>query len=355
MITLYEIIKTGFNKFDIYLDNKDLVNNTAHIAMVDNAKFYVYETMEEVYSNDIDELKEFGYITYKDDSSTSTIITINGSSVVTAAAAAFTRDMISQKIVIDGEAYRIKSYTSDTVIGIEPAYIGTGAAGVLYTVYFDTYNFPPDFRKFVVGKNITPITSFYNYDTFMLSDGSTASPIKIILIGRTTSSYYDTGTVAITKGATAVTGASTVWDSTMVGRSIQLGTYSRLYGITAVGSTTSITIDKGFGGTTIAAAALAGHKIDPPGIQQGRMLTSPSAVSVVPFEYYPLAIRLQDNEDIAPIALDSVLVSGLIAKWSKHEDHPLQTKYLQDYERIKNSLAVRKSHSEQKTWKVRYN
>lgn len=59
---------------------------------------------------------------------------------------------------------------------------------------------------------------------------------------------YDTGTVSITDGATAVTGASTVWTSAMVGRKIVVGLDGYSYTISAVGSATGLTLDLAYNG-----------------------------------------------------------------------------------------------------------
>lgn len=63
------------------------------------------------------------------------------------------------------------------------------------------------------------------------------------------SSAYRTGTVALNNGDTTVTGSGTSWDATMIGQSIHLQDF--WYIISAVASTTSLTISSAYKGTSI--------------------------------------------------------------------------------------------------------
>lgn len=63
-----------------------------------------------------------------------------------------------------------------------------------------------------------------------------------------------TGTVAVTRGSTTVTGTSTTFAASDVGRQFKTGTDAPVYTITAVASTTSMTLDRAYGGTTATGA-----------------------------------------------------------------------------------------------------
>jgi hypothetical protein len=66
---------------------------------------------------------------------------------------------------------------------------------------------------------------------------------------------YTTGTVSITNGTTALTGAGTTWTAGMVGRWIQIappGGDNEWYQIAAFVSTTSLTLYKAYNGVTVA-------------------------------------------------------------------------------------------------------
>lgn len=73
-----------------------------------------------------------------------------------------------------------------------------------------------------------------------------------------TAADYVTGTVsAIANGAVAITGSGTTWTAAMVGRYIRITSEGQWYKIATRVSDTSITIDKPYEGTTIAAGSEA--------------------------------------------------------------------------------------------------
>lgn len=67
-----------------------------------------------------------------------------------------------------------------------------------------------------------------------------------------TTAPYSTGTVAVTNGSTTVTGSGTAWTSDMIGQ-IFKGPDSKNYIISAVGSTTELTLSSNYIGTTVAS------------------------------------------------------------------------------------------------------
>ena len=76
----------------------------------------------------------------------------------------------------------------------------------------------------------------------------------------TTVAPYTTGTVAMTNGSTTVTGTDTVWTSAMVGRKIRFGSDNAYYRISAVGGTTSLTLEVPYQGTTDTDATYSIYK-----------------------------------------------------------------------------------------------
>lgn len=61
---------------------------------------------------------------------------------------------------------------------------------------------------------------------------------------------YNTGTVAVTRESTLVTGTGTTWTSSMVGRQFRVSTNNPIYTIKQFNSATSITLDQPYGGST---------------------------------------------------------------------------------------------------------
>lgn len=95
---------------------------------------------------------------------------------------------------------------------------------------------------------------------------------------------YTTGTiVSITNGAKAMVGSGTTWTSQMIGRYIRITRGDAAttgdgewYKIAAVGSTTTLTLEKNYAGTTLAAAS-APYNI-------GEMPVLPEAYQILPVQ-----------------------------------------------------------------------
>jgi hypothetical protein len=68
---------------------------------------------------------------------------------------------------------------------------------------------------------------------------------------------YSTGTIAVTNGSTTVTGTSTVWTASMVGRQFRTGLASPIYTIATFNSATSMDLDTPFGGPTATGSSYA--------------------------------------------------------------------------------------------------
>ena len=71
---------------------------------------------------------------------------------------------------------------------------------------------------------------------------------------------YATGTVAITNGTKAIAGTDTVFTASMVGRKIRIGGENPYYRIASFTSTTAITLEDNFQGTTVTAATYVIYK-----------------------------------------------------------------------------------------------
>lgn len=68
-----------------------------------------------------------------------------------------------------------------------------------------------------------------------------------------TSALYETGTISVTNGSTAITGTDTVWTSAMTGRRIRISGRNETYVFTYTSATTG-NLDRGYEGDTDTAA-----------------------------------------------------------------------------------------------------
>src|SRR3990167_7598872 len=76
----------------------------------------------------------------------------------------------------------------------------------------------------------------------------------------TTVAPYETGTVAMTNGSKTITGTGTTWTSAMVGRKIRFNNENAYYRIAAFVSTTELTLEVIYQGTTDTDATYSIYK-----------------------------------------------------------------------------------------------
>lgn len=103
------------------------------------------------------------------------------------------------------------------------------------------------------------------------------------------------GTVSVAAGGTTVTGVGTAFAATDVGKYIQFQTTDDWYKITAVASTTSLTIEAGFvytsalsGGTYVIRKVLYNTSTAVEKIMTVRQMTSPEKLTLIPFRQFDL-------------------------------------------------------------------
>jgi hypothetical protein len=110
------------------------------------------------------------------------------------------------------------------------------------------------------------------------SAGNTMTMIYESLSKDMTAADYTTGTITtLANLGTAVTGNGTTWTSAMIGRYFKINDDAQWYRISAVGSTTGLTIASPYQGTSIAAGTSA-YTI-------GEIPKTPAATHVIPVYY----------------------------------------------------------------------
>lgn len=112
--------------------------------------------------------------------------------------------------------------------------------------------------------------------------GSTLTLVYVATDRDLSQTAYVTGTVSVTNGSTSVTGTTTAWTPSMVGRYFQVtdsggNTDGQYYRIARVVSATSITLEQNYAGSTASALTY----------QVCEMFALPEDMQVIP-EYYAL-------------------------------------------------------------------
>ena len=307
MKTFYEIQRSVLANYD-----KDITKLQDDLKSIEQAKSAINSALDMVYEYKMPFMKKRAFITLKAKYSTGHVTAVNGSTTITGIGTTWTIDMVGQRIVItdntDGDAiYDIAGFTDTMHLILETPYINTGAVVADYAIYYCVYSLPVDFKTLDTFNSITmSIVDYIDYPQLILdaSESSTA-PGRVVFLGVTNTPLYNTGTVALTKGSNAVVGTATVWDSSIVGKYIQFGTYGKCFLVSTWTDATNITLSSAYDSDDITAAS---YQIQPPGIIQVRFHGMPVTAKIVPFSYWPKATPLFADTDIPPTALPDMLL-----------------------------------------------
>ncbi len=342
MLTFKQIQVLVCSKFGFTLSE---MTDAEDLATLNLIKSYINFAQDIVYQNKMSWMKAQGFICLKAKYNTGTITATQNSASITGDGTTFTRDMEGQKIVIEDGAdgsvvYRLKDFTSATVFSLDGKYIHTGGIGLTYAIYYDVYLLPINFNSLIEMKDVD-VSSDDKEKSYklLLEDIASGIPAEMQFIGFADKSYYSTGTVSIDKAATEVIGVGTAFDDDFVGRSIQLGTYGKLYEVASVADGTHLAINKGFGGENISGGKF---QVDPSLIERIKFSSSPSIAKRIPYAYYKKAITLQDDEDISPIPADDVLVLGGIWLYAKNDNQSYQNIALRDFDDAINRVRSKR-------------
>lgn len=279
---------------------------------------------------------------------TGTVSITQNSKTVTGDGTNWTKIYKDQVFMVDDDiSYRVKSVDSITQLTLDAPYIGSAVSGGTYSLYTDRYFLDRDTRgvmNMVDRENeraMNIITAFERSNPYIYpvdDDNGNGANTAIILLSK--DSYYSTGTVAITTATPDLVGTSTDWTSEMIGMTIRLDGDSAEYEIIAVGSTTSITLDRNYEGST---ATVDTYKIQPPGQHIVQLWPMPKEVDLYHYDRRYKLPRMVNDDDVSLVTRfsDSALVYGAI--WQMKENEEVEgtdaDKYKGLYEEAKSKMA----------------
>lgn len=289
-------------------------------------------------------LRTEGRIRFFASVSTGTISGSAGGLTITGSGTAFTREMEGQLMVFGSNndfQHRIRSVASTTSLDIEVPLAAAVAAGTGFTVHFDTYKFPRDFKSLVHGRQQdTPAELRYantqrEVQHFLLFDDINGIEDRIDLDFKPTKAdYHTTGTVTVTNDSATVEGASSpAWDTNLIvpGMLFRLQSDDDWYIIQSVTDADTLVLDRVYEGTTSAGES---YVIDPRGLRQFRVLDYPNTDQYGIFEYHRKAVKLVgDNQvpDIIPEEFhENVIVNRAVYESLKKRRLPAED-VLRDY------------------------
>ena len=223
---------------------------------------------------------------------------------------------------INGQQYKIDRVASTTSIILQSGIDQTSGSGVTYKILFPNY---------AIHSMFTTLTSIiWNGKELLASPRSGVElaisdqiPTEAYAGTTVRETYYSTGTVSITSGSASVTGTTTTWTSAMDGMRFQVDGDSEVYTVREFISTTSLTLDRPYAGTTVSGGT---YKINPVGTP---LLT----FNPMPKDYYTYKVeglirpnKLIANNDISLIPDHEALIRGAIwlAKIDFEDQNPVR-------------------------------
>lgn len=263
-----------------------------------------------------------------------------------------TKDMLT---VADQEAYQIPNNFRKL---IDMYIINAGSNPNTNTIYMPQMVFDPTKWKWVkalkLGTSDVPYFTYVENRRFFINPVPSSSGNTITLRGRLNTSDltradYTTGTiVSVANQGTAVVGASTSWNASMVGSYIQIAETSGAnagdgfwYEIAAVGSTTTLTLTKPYEGTAITAGA-ATYTI-------GQCSVIPEAYDIG-IVYRSTALYWQNQNDLVRSKMYWLMYDGgneagyskeyggLVGQMLANEGETEEGSYLPPFDRTRNNM-----------------
>ena len=305
--------------------NIDLTTN-ANAELLTDIEFAINNIQEEC-NKDIAIRKLFirkGRFLTEAKVTTGTVSLTKGSKTATFSSAILTADFKDRIFISDDDtsvAYRIASVTSSTAAKLDAAYAGDTNATATFTILKDRYYLGREVLgvwNVVDRSNENPIklqnkTGLSDPDLFDVDTDSEPEDGAIILSLET---FYDVGTVAVTKDSKDITIATGSFISAMDGMPIRIDGDSVDYTFNYTDATNG-TLDRNYEGTTNAAAT---YKMSPPGQWVAQLYEYPTTQILIDYDYLLKLPRLVNDNDISLITVlnDNVLWHG--AKWFLKDD-----------------------------------
>lgn len=278
------------------------------------------------------------YLTLIKPYETGTVTVTEGSKSVTGSGTTWVDSHKDGYLLVNSKRYKIRSIDSSTSLTLESAYPDDTASAQSYKIIFPDYRLDPRINSIISVKHEGRDLDVKNDFRVVNNNVSPGLPEEVSLSNRTLDDFYNTGTIAVTNGSTALTGTGTAFTSYMEGMEIKVNEFTEPYVIRSVNSATSITIDREYQGETGSGK---GYKIGAAGSQ---LLTFTPA----PDDYYFIEItalikprRLVNNNDVSLIPNHSPLLHGAIwlAMTDFEDKNPVRIQQARaDYERTLKQL-----------------
>lgn len=192
---------------------------------------------------------------------------VNGSREVTANGATFTFDQVGGELTVtvtdDANLYEVESFDAATgKLTLTFPFQGATVVNANYKIVKRLYTLNHDVAHIHVGVIRTEnqlVTGIGDVQADYIDPkrDNEGTPRDIALQGYTDKNLWDVGTVTVTKDNDSVTGASTLWETELQGRSFRVELDDRLYRVKSITNSVTLTLEEKYRGATASAKVYA--------------------------------------------------------------------------------------------------
>ena len=280
-----------------------------------------------------------GQIAAVADYSTGTCSITQGSTALTFTGATLTQAMITRHWQPSGTGGRWYQFSSinegaGTAVLLDP-FEGSDLSLASYTIRQRYYRLPPDFDKAAIQKETTgnQVVRWWNREDFEAAYptiSATGQVWNLIFAGSSRTVLYNTGTVTLTLNSASVTGSGTSFlQARDLGRRFRPLLHPEMgdFTISAVGGTTSLTLDRAWTKGTCSAQL---YQIDPIGEMMVEPFPSPAAGnSSIHFYYYavPPPLFLEIDQPRWPMEMNQVWKDATVLRCMTQDPDIWESKF----------------------------
>ncbi|MDI6788028.1 MAG: hypothetical protein QME51_06630 [Planctomycetota bacterium] len=286
---------------------------------------------------------------------TGTVSVTNGSTTVIGSGTTFTSAMAGRKFVVDGDAvaYKIATFDGITQVTLETQYRGTTNTSTNYSIYQDEYKLAGDCATILrMWQTESPQKLYEEFSSdwaelLPAPHSLNNEPQYYKVTGLNDSDYYNTGTVTATSGSTTISGSGTTFTAAMVGMVFRVSGDDAEYLVSTFTSTTSIAINKNYGGSTASGSSYA---INPVGTQPViEIYPGAKELFQIQYHYKKRPMDLVNNADVPEIPPNwhwVLVLGGYYHITPERSDNSSQASI--DWEKAKRMMRQWASPSEDK-------
>jgi len=282
---------------------------------------------------------------------TGTIAVTQGSRTITGTGTTFTAEHRTGYFVLNNKAYKIKNFTSTTVLILEAPYPDDTESGSTYQIVFPHEILNHEISSIAAVRINNGDLDVKRKDRLIHDIENVGEPQEAAVGNYKWEDFYNSSTVAVTNDSKTITLASGTWPDEIEGKAFRVNDHSRLYTIDTKDSSTTATLEEVYQGTTASGKSYA---IGPKGSQLITFRSSPDKRYFVEIEALVRATKLVGATEQSIIPDHAPLLHGAIwlALLDFQSENPVRIQQARaDFERSLKEFEMTYATNSNLQWK----